>query len=56
MGARLRAELSLLLDVLLNPSTSFGDAILHDQHVPNSTSTDGMSSPSVCDLAAGEQQ
>ena len=54
MGARLRAELSLLLDVLLNPSTSFGDAILRDQHVPNSTSTDGMSSPSVCDLAAGE--
>ena len=54
IGARLRSEFALLLEVLQNPSSNFGDAILHDQHVPNSTSTDGMSSPSVCDLAAGE--
>lgn len=30
-GARLRAELSLLPDILLNPSASFGDAKLLDQ-------------------------
>jgi hypothetical protein len=30
VGARLRAELSIPPDVLLNPSSSFGDAILHD--------------------------
>jgi hypothetical protein len=31
-GARLRAELSVLPDVLLNPSMPFGDAKIRDQH------------------------
>jgi len=30
-GARLRAELDLLHDILKNPSHDFGDAIVHDQ-------------------------
>lgn len=43
-GARLRAELAILPDVLLNPSTSFGDANLHDKHDSISTSTNGLHS------------
>lgn len=39
-GARLRAELSLLPDVLLNPSTQFGDAVVHDRHVDTLVATD----------------
>lgn len=39
-GARLRAEISLLPETLLNSSTQFGDANLLDPHVRN-TSPDG---------------
>lgn len=35
-GARLRAELTLLPDILLNPFADFGDASLRDQTVVNS--------------------
>ena len=42
------------LDTLLNPSASFWDAILRDHHVPNSVSSNGMSSSRACDFAAGE--
>lgn len=38
-GARLRAELSLLPDILKNPSSSFGDATLRDQTLTNSLPT-----------------
>lgn len=45
VGARLRAELSLLPYVLLNPSSHFGDASLHDKHLisPNSTNAGSSS-------------
>lgn len=43
-GARLRAELELLPDVLKNPSSNFGDAILRDQTLVNSTPTNAVSS------------
>jgi len=36
-GARLRAEFSLLPDILKNPSSTFGDALLHDQHLVSPT-------------------
>jgi hypothetical protein len=39
-GAHLRDELSLLPDVLLNPSTQFGDAVVHDRHVDTPVTTD----------------
>jgi histone deacetylase 1/2 len=38
-GARLQAEIALLPDVLKNPSTCFGDALLHDQTLINSVPT-----------------
>jgi hypothetical protein len=47
VGARLRAELSIPPYVLLNPSSSFGDAILHDQHGSLSAPTNPASS--TCD-------
>ena len=47
-GARLRAELSLLPDVLKNPSSSFGDATLHDQTLINSLPTNTV--PRSCDV------
>jgi hypothetical protein len=43
-GARLRAELKLLLDILLNPSSNFGDALLHDKHLVSLGSTDAVHS------------
>jgi hypothetical protein len=46
-GARLRAELALLLDVLLNSSTNFGDAFLHDQTSVNSMPTNVTSNTPV---------
>lgn len=43
-GARLRAEIQLLPDVLLNPSTPLGDAIVRDQHLNSPVNTDLVSS------------
>ena len=43
-GARLRSKLDLLLDVLKNPSSTFGDAILHYQHLASPTNTNALSS------------
>lgn len=45
--ARLRAEFSLLPDVLLNPSTQFGDAVVHDRHRDAPVITDNCSSAAV---------
>lgn len=39
-GARLRTELTLLPKVLLNPSSNFGDALLHDKHLISLGSND----------------
>jgi hypothetical protein len=47
-GARLRSELALLPDVLLNPSSSFRDIILHDRDLSSPASTDPLSSSSRC--------
>jgi hypothetical protein len=44
-GARLRAELHLLPDILRNPSMQFGDAIVHDQQMGSPGNTNGSSSP-----------
>jgi hypothetical protein len=50
-SARLRAELALLPDVLLNSSSSFGDASLHDQTVVSSMPTNATrSAPVVGDV------
>jgi histone deacetylase 1/2 len=48
-GARLRAELQVLPDVLLNPSMSFGDATIRDQHLssPNQTNSGPSASASL---------
>jgi hypothetical protein len=43
-GARLRAELTLLPNVLKNPFANFGDAILHDQSLINSIPTNPVPS------------
>lgn len=43
-GARLRSEIALLPQSLLNPNASFGDALLHDQHLSSPVSTDTVSS------------
>jgi hypothetical protein len=47
-GAWLRAELSVLRDVLLNPDSSFGDAILLDHCGANSPSANHVPSTGVC--------
>lgn len=52
-GARLRAELKLLPDILLNPSMNFGDALIHDQHLISPKPTDACSSSSTCTQPAG---
>lgn len=52
-GSRLRSELALLPDVLLNPSSSFGDVILHDQHLSSPVSTDPLSSSGRSPAIAG---
>jgi hypothetical protein len=53
-GARLRQELQLLPDILLNPSTSFGDALLRDQPVISSNPTNDISSDDDHMQYAGE--
>lgn len=53
-GARLRAELSICPNVLLNPSSSFGDAILHDRQGSDFTPTNGVPSASDSIFATGE--
>jgi hypothetical protein len=53
-GAQLRKELSLLPDVLLNPSSKFGDAILLDQHNLDSMSTNPPCSAIVPCIDTGE--
>jgi len=45
-GACLRAELQLLPDILLNPSNTFGDANLRDQHLVNPDPTNAATSSS----------
>jgi hypothetical protein len=52
-GALLRSELSILPDVLLNPSSQFGDATLLDRNVDTPLSNRGPSTTSV-DENAGE--
>lgn len=47
VGARLKAELQLLPDVLLNLSSNFGDALVHDQHLTSPGNTDTSSSSSI---------
>jgi hypothetical protein len=46
-SARLRAEIQLLPEFLLNPSTQFGDALVHDRHLNSPVSTDIGSSTVV---------
>jgi hypothetical protein len=43
-GARLRAELHLLPEIIRNPSMQFGDAIVHDQQMGSPGNTNGSSS------------
>jgi hypothetical protein len=47
-GARLRAELDLLPDILKNPSSEFGNAKISDQHLSSPVSTNRPSSPASC--------
>jgi hypothetical protein len=44
VGAQLRAEVDLLPDILKNPSSSFGDALLRDQSMVNAMPTNAQSS------------
>ena len=53
VGARLRSELSLLPDVLLNLTSSFGDVILHDRTDDFSMPTNSYSSSSPSHGVAG---
>lgn len=53
-SARLRAEIQLLPDVLLNPSSQFGDAFVHDRHLSSPMTTDTVLSSSVDVLPAGK--
>jgi hypothetical protein len=50
-GARLRAKIALLPNILLNPNSSFGDARIRDQHLISSNQTNV--SPSGDDVLAG---
>ena len=54
VGACLRVELRILLDILLNPSMSFGEALIHDQHCDSPNPTDAGLSSRVCSQAAGK--
>lgn len=47
-GARLQSELALLLDVLKNSSSKFGNAKLCDQHLFSSASTNRLLSQEHC--------
>ena len=40
--AQLRSEIALLPESFLNPNASFGDAILHDQHLSSPISTNDV--------------
>jgi hypothetical protein len=53
-GARLRAELPLLPDALLNSSSTFGDAILRDQQCTDSAPTNAPPSSGVSFDDSGE--
>jgi histone deacetylase 1/2 len=46
-GARLRAALDLLPDILKNPSQDFGSAILHDHYMTNSNPANTVASSST---------
>lgn len=46
-GARLRAEIQLLPDILLNPSHRFGDASVRDRHLNAPVNPDNCSSAAV---------
>ena len=51
-GAQLRSELALLPDVLQNPSSSFGDVLVHDRSDVFPSTTDASPSSSLaCDPA-----
>jgi hypothetical protein len=52
-GLRLRKEIDLLPDILKNPSSKFGDAIVHDQSLINSLPTDTVSSCGGANNVAG---
>lgn len=53
-GARLRAEISLLPESLLSPSSSFGDAIFHDQCALSPEPTNPLTSSTSARDGAGE--
>jgi hypothetical protein len=53
-GARLKTELTLLPDVLHNLNSSFGDAHVHDHHLPSPMPANVVST-SVKDLVSTEQ-
>lgn len=53
-GAQLRAELSFLPDILLNPETSSGDAQIRGQHDEFPIPTNASSMPVEAMLDAGE--
>jgi hypothetical protein len=53
-GARLRAEITLLSDCLLNPSSSFGNASLRDSSLNNPIPTNASRSSAVAHDDAGE--
>jgi hypothetical protein len=52
-GTRLHAELKLLPDILLNPSSNFGDALLHDKHLVSPSSTDAVHSSYETGVSTG---
>lgn len=54
-GARLRSEISLLSDALLNPNSSFGDAILNDRNDSTPVPTDPLMNP-VQDVVSTEKK
>lgn len=54
-GARLRREVDLLPDVIKNPSSEFGNAIVHDQSLVNSLPTNVVSSCAGANSGAGTE-
>jgi len=54
VGGCLRSEIALLPKCLLNSNTSFGEALLHDQHLSSPISTDAMSNAAHTIEDAGE--
>jgi hypothetical protein len=53
VGAHLRAKLTLLPDILINPP-NFGDASLHDKHLFSPISTDVVHSSCEAGVSTGE--